>query len=44
MVVTNEVTDITKMEQRVDPDLANDTFELDRCIEVVSVLLLVVQY
>ena len=29
------------MEQRVDPDLANDTFELDRCIECEFVLLLV---
>ena len=33
MIVTNEETDITKMETRVDPDLANDVFELDRCIE-----------
>ena len=32
-IVTNEETDITKMETRVDPDLANDVFELDRCIE-----------
>jgi fumarate reductase iron-sulfur subunit len=25
--------DITKMEDRIDPDVANETFELDRCIE-----------
>ncbi len=25
-IVTNEETDITKMETRVDPDLANDVF------------------
>ena len=25
--------DITKLEDRIDPDVANETFELDRCIE-----------
>ncbi len=28
-----EPHDITKIEERVDPDLADETFELDRCIE-----------
>jgi fumarate reductase iron-sulfur subunit len=32
-IVTNEQTDITKVEKRVDSKLANDVFELDRCIE-----------
>lgn len=32
-VVTNEETDIAKMEERIDPDVADETFELDRCIE-----------
>ena len=31
------------MEERIDPDVANETFELDRCIDVVFVLLLVEQ-
>jgi fumarate reductase iron-sulfur subunit len=30
---TSKESDISKMEDRVDPDLANDIFELDRCIE-----------
>lgn len=32
-IVTEEKTDISKMEERVDPTVANETFELDRCIE-----------
>lgn len=32
-VVSNKEVDITKMEDKVDPDLANEVFELDRCIE-----------
>ena len=32
-VHTNEVHDISKLEERIDPDVANETFELDRCIE-----------
>ena len=32
-VHTNEVHDITKLEEKVDPDIADQTFELDRCIE-----------
>lgn len=32
-IVTNEKTDISKVEKRIDPEVANDTFELDRCIE-----------
>ena len=24
---------LQKMEERIDPDVANETFELDRCIE-----------
>ena len=30
---SEEETDISKMEERVDPDIADQTFELDRCIE-----------
>jgi len=30
---TNEVHDIAALEEKVDPDLADETFELDRCIE-----------
>ena len=30
---TNEQTDISKLEKRVEPDVADETFELDRCIE-----------
>jgi fumarate reductase iron-sulfur subunit len=30
---TNEKVDITKIEERIDPDVADKTFELDRCIE-----------
>lgn len=30
---TNEVHDISKLEEKVDPDIADETFELDRCIE-----------
>lgn len=33
IVDNGEETDIAKMEQRVDPDIADQTFELDRCIE-----------
>jgi len=29
----NEVHDISKVEEKVDPDVADKTFELDRCIE-----------
>lgn len=32
-VHANEQHDITALEERVDPDLADETFELDRCIE-----------
>ena len=32
-VHTNEKTDITRLEKPVDPDSAQETFELDRCIE-----------
>lgn len=32
-IVSNEEVDITKMEGKVDPDVADETFELDRCIE-----------
>ena len=32
-IVNNEEVDITKMESKVDPDVADETFELDRCIE-----------
>jgi len=30
---TNTVHDITALEEKVDPDVADETFELDRCIE-----------
>jgi len=30
---TNKKTDISKLEERVEPDSAQETFELDRCIE-----------
>lgn len=30
---TNEVHDISALEDKVDPDIADETFELDRCIE-----------
>lgn len=30
---TTKVTDISKQEEKVDPELAQKTFELDRCIE-----------
>ena len=30
---TNKVHDISKLEEKVDPDVADETFELDRCIE-----------
>lgn len=30
---TNEVHDIAKLEEKIDPDIADQTFELDRCIE-----------
>ena len=33
IVNNNEEVDITKMESKVDPDVADETFELDRCIE-----------
>lgn len=33
IVNNGEEADISKMEERVDPDVANETFELDRCIE-----------
>jgi fumarate reductase iron-sulfur subunit len=32
-IVSNEEVDITKMETKVDADVADETFELDRCIE-----------
>ena len=32
-IVNNEEVDITKIESKVDPDVADETFELDRCIE-----------
>ena len=32
-IVTSKDTDISKLEEKVDPDLANEVFELDRCIE-----------
>lgn len=32
-VHNEEQTDITKLEERIDPDIADETFELDRCIE-----------
>lgn len=30
---TNKKTDISKLEERIEPDSAQETFELDRCIE-----------
>ncbi len=30
---SNEKHDITALEEKIDPDLADETFELDRCIE-----------
>lgn len=30
---TNEQIDISKLEERIDPDVADEVFELDRCIE-----------
>jgi len=32
-IVANEVTDISKIEKVVEPSVAEDVFELDRCIE-----------
>jgi fumarate reductase iron-sulfur subunit len=32
-IVTNEKTDISKMEKKIDANIADETFELDRCIE-----------
>jgi len=32
-IVTNEESDITKLEQKIDPNIADEVFELDRCIE-----------
>ena len=32
-IVTNKVTDISKMEEKVEPKVAEEVFELDRCIE-----------
>ncbi len=32
-IVTEEETNIANIEERVDPDVADETFELDRCIE-----------
>jgi len=32
-IVTNKETDITKIEDRVEPEVADEVFELDRCIE-----------
>ena len=31
--MANEKTDITKLEKRVEPEVADEVFELDRCIE-----------
>jgi fumarate reductase iron-sulfur subunit len=30
---TNEEVDITKLEEKIEPEVAQETFELDRCIE-----------
>lgn len=30
---SNKTVDISKLEEKVDPDVADETFELDRCIE-----------
>ncbi|PHR70941.1 MAG: succinate dehydrogenase/fumarate reductase iron-sulfur subunit [Arcobacter sp.] len=32
-IVTNKETDISKLEERVEPEVADEVFELDRCIE-----------
>lgn len=32
-IVSNEEYDISKMEKRIEPELADEIFELDRCIE-----------
>lgn len=32
-VHSNKITDISKLEEKVDPQAAQDTFELDRCVE-----------
>ena len=32
-IVTNEKTDITKLEEKIEPEVADEVFELDRCIE-----------
>jgi fumarate reductase iron-sulfur subunit len=32
-IVTNEKNDITKLEQKIDSNIADEVFELDRCIE-----------
>jgi len=32
-IVTNEETDISQIEKKVEPEVADETFELDRCIE-----------
>lgn len=32
-IETNETPDIDKVEERMDPDVADEVFELDRCIE-----------
>ena len=32
-IVSNEETNISKLEKKIEPDIANEVFELDRCIE-----------
>jgi len=32
-IVSNEKTDISKLEKRIEPEVSEDVFELDRCIE-----------
>ena len=32
-IVANEKTDISKLEKRIEPEVADEVFELDRCIE-----------
>jgi fumarate reductase iron-sulfur subunit len=32
-IVTNEETDISKVEKKIEPEINDETFELDRCIE-----------
>lgn len=32
-IVTNEKPDITKLEEKIEPEVADEVFELDRCIE-----------